>query len=473
MKTNKKKNPSKFARFLWWTAGADQSILLRSTHSDRVKYLTLGGIILATGLMASLAGGYAFYTIFSPKGDALGTYKEVVRSTNKSKSGKSANESNDKGVAESQFKPNSVNFPDYQEASSPDSAVGLREESHTPTVMLSLVFGLLWGLMIFNIDRFIVTSTGTGDGTEKITWDEFKGAIPRLVMGTIIAITISKPVEIRMFKSEIDAELHMAQQKQAARYEKETRAKYMGDLNRIQSEIDILNSRTELLLQDVLTAEKEYTDETRGVRGNGRGVGPVAEALNEKVKEKKQLLNAHKEEIKSELANLKAEKQKKLASLEEELKNNVKVASALDGLLERIKLAHKIAGWKITLFITLLFLVIELTPIFFKLMLIKSPYDYLLENEKELVKARAGIYIEYNYYPPEDDDGVIREGTERHLVRLLQKEKENLERLELLEAQKRLTQYAIKKFEDAQMKLIDSNPEQYVSINDNQETKES
>ena len=49
----------------------------------------------------------------------------------------------------------------------------------------------------YNIDRFIVTSTGKGDGTEAITIGELKSALPRILMGMIIAMTISKPVEIR------------------------------------------------------------------------------------------------------------------------------------------------------------------------------------------------------------------------------------------------------------------------------------
>ena len=60
-------------------------------------------------------------------------------------------------------------------------------------------------------------------------------------------------------------------------------------------------------------------------------------------------------------------------------------------------------------FITLLFMAIELTPIFFKLMLIKSPYDFMEDNVKELIKAENGIQVQYNYY--EDKNGL-----ERHLV---------------------------------------------------------
>lgn len=56
--------PSWIMRLFWRAAGGDRFILERSTYSDQVKYMCLGGIIVATGVMAGIAGGYAFYTIF-------------------------------------------------------------------------------------------------------------------------------------------------------------------------------------------------------------------------------------------------------------------------------------------------------------------------------------------------------------------------------------------------------------------------
>ena len=63
-------------RFLWKAAGGDKYLLEQATYSDQVKYMCLGGIVFATGAMAGLAGGYAFYTIFSPRGSALDTVKQ-------------------------------------------------------------------------------------------------------------------------------------------------------------------------------------------------------------------------------------------------------------------------------------------------------------------------------------------------------------------------------------------------------------
>ena len=217
---------TKLMRAFWSASGGDRYILERSTYSDQVKYMCLGGIIVATGIMAALAGGYAFYTIFEPKGSAL----------------------------ESEFS--------------------------WAITLLSIVFGCLWGLMIFNLDRFIVSSTGKGDGTEAITWQEFTGAIPRLVLGAIIAITISKPVEIRMFKSEIDAELHTVQKKQLTEYLQTIEKNYTGliedEENKAEKrEVEILNKEARKI-----ELENMKNDEMSGRRGT-RGLGPEARDIGE------------------------------------------------------------------------------------------------------------------------------------------------------------------------------------------------
>ena len=62
--------PHRITKFLWWCAGADQFFLRKSPMQDRVKYAGIGGIVFCTGLLAAVSGGYAFYTIFGPKGDA-------------------------------------------------------------------------------------------------------------------------------------------------------------------------------------------------------------------------------------------------------------------------------------------------------------------------------------------------------------------------------------------------------------------
>ena len=397
----KSPKPSKTMRFFWKAAGGDSYILERSTYSDQVKYMCLGGIIVATGLMAALAGGYAFYTIFEPRGSAIEA--DTVSWT---------------------------------------------------TSLLAIVFGAFWGLMIFNLDRFIVSSTGTGDGTEAITWDELKGAIPRLLMGAIIALTISKPVEIRMFKSEIDAELHSAQMQKQQEYIASIDSLYSGRIQNEKEKVSKWENEIQLKEERYVELENQLTKEMSGDAGP-RGYGPEAKKIEQQMKRLDSEINIIKNKntplIEKSYQNIvKFEKNK-----QKDIDNAEVVASGLDGLLERIKLAHKIAGFWISLFITLLFLAIELTPIFFKLMLIKSPYDFLKQNTQELIKAEQGIYIQYNYHKDKN-------GQERDLIKHLESEKLLLEKKELLKAQEELTQYAISKYKEDMMKKIDDNPESFI-----------
>ena len=66
-------------------------------------------------------------------------------------------------------------------------------------VYTAVFFGLVWGLLIFNLDRFIVSTIKKRDKF----LDEFIQATPRIVLAIIIAIVISKPLEIKIFQKEI------------------------------------------------------------------------------------------------------------------------------------------------------------------------------------------------------------------------------------------------------------------------------
>ena len=103
---------------------------------------------------------------------------------------------------------------------------------------------------------------------------------------------------------------------------------------------------------------------------------------------------------------------------------------------------------------------IEMTPIFFKLMLVKSPYDFLKDNVEELMKAEQGIHIEYNYHKD-------KEGQERDLVTHLHKDKLLVEKKSLQKVQEELTEYAISKYKEDMKRKIDENPEKFIVVQNN------
>jgi len=400
-------------RFLWSAAGGDRYFLERGTYSDQIKYMCLGGIILATGVMAALAGGYAFYTIFSPK-------------------------AKDGSMLDSPF---------YS--------------------FLSCVFGIIWGLIIFNIDRFIVTSTGKGDGTEKITWEEFRGAIPRIIMGIVIAITISMPMEIRIFQREIQSGLIEAKQKQGETFRLGVEKRYEKRLSEIDLAIPPLQNDIDNKYSNWKNATKDpqlegCTNDANCPNGKHRKLWSIAQT-------EENVWNAAKAKNQPSIDKLNTEKTDLEKKKQIELDQKTKDGEQTDGLAERIKQMHNKVPWEISLFITLLFLVIELTPIFFKLMLTKTPYDYLSENRDDLIKAECGIEVRYDLYKD-------KKGQERHLIINHEFERMIYEKKKITEIQKELTDYAIEKYKAQEKEKIEANLEDYIkkietnNINDEETT---
>ena len=416
--------PGIIMKMMWKAAGADRYILERSTYSDHVKYACLGGIVVATGLMASLAGGYAFYIIFGQQAANLAQGTEAT----------------------------------IEAASSPILAI-----------VSSIVFGLIWGLIIFNIDRFIVASTGKGDGSEAITLSEIKTAIPRILMGIIIAITISKPVELRMFQQEIEVELNSRRIKEVGKQKREVSQLYEADLEQIQEEITRLRSdidKYETIRQEKLDILNNEVDGSGSIAG--QGYGPVAKLKQKELElakvEYDSVRNKNEAEIESQ--NIKFSETDSI--MKKEIANAEISAKSLDGLMARLKIVDELAKGKdedgnvnedaipwIIIFITLLFMAIELTPIFFKMMLIKSPYDYLEDNIKSLQRADLGIEVKYDYY--ED-----REGVQRNLVIHHQANKLLAEKIKLSQTQTELNDFIIDKWKDEEKKNIANSPGDFI-----------
>ena len=416
--------PGIIMKMMWKAAGADHYILERSTYSDHIKYACLGGIVVATGLMAALAGGYAFYIIFGQQTANLAQGTEAT----------------------------------IEAASSQSLAV-----------IFSMLFGLIWGLIIFNIDRFIVASTGKGDGSEAITFSEIKTAIPRILMGIIIAITISKPVELRMFQQEIEVELNSRRIKEVSKQKKEVSKLYEGDLELIKEEI--IRLREDINKYETKRQEQKdiFNNEVDGSGSNrGDGYGTVAKLkqlqLDLAEREYDSVRNINLAAIKIQEIKL----SKTDSIMQREIANAETSAKSLDGLMARLKIVDDLAKGKdedgnvnedatpwIIIFITLLFMAIELTPIFFKMMLIKSPYDYLEDNIKDLQRAELGIEVKYDYYQD-------REGVQRNLVIHHQANKLLSEKIKLAQTQTDLNDFIIEKWKAEELKNIEKNPGDFV-----------
>ena len=247
----------------------------------------------------------------------------------------------------------------------------------------ALIFGFVWSLLIFNLDRFIVSTIKKRDRF----MDEFLQATPRIMLAIIIAIVISKPLEIKIFEKEINTvllkeknEMELANKKQIGTY-------FKTDLDKNKAEIAALKA-------DIVNKEKEvnalystYITEAEGTTGTKKlGKGPVYKEKREKhdasLKEFETLKAANEAKI--------IEKEKAGVKLQEDLDKKVSqtqpIIEGFDGLMARINALNKLP-WLPSFFIMLLFLAIETSPIIAKLLAPKGEFDFKQEEAETAMKA--------------------------------------------------------------------------------------
>lgn len=126
--------------FLIFCSGADQGMISQCPKSEANKYASIGATVFLTGFLAAISSGYALYTIF--RGEEYAIW----------------------------------------------AAIG---------------FGLVWATVIFNLDRYIVSSLRKEGNWKK----ELLYATPRFIIAILISLVIAKPLEVRIFASRIEQQI--------------------------------------------------------------------------------------------------------------------------------------------------------------------------------------------------------------------------------------------------------------------------
>lgn len=245
-------------------------------------------------------------------------------------------------------------------------------------VISAMLFGVVWGLMIFNLDRFIVSSMRK----EGRLGREFAMATPRLILAILISVVIARPLELKIFEKEITPELIVMEQEKYAAQEAQLTARFIPYQDSLRSQIALLKKEItdKAAKRDQLaTIAQEEADGTGGSRR--RNLGPIY-----KVKK------ADADKAERELSELTAQNDERIRGLETLLSKNISgmngelqtlERSRLNGPAARMEALDRItrnssaiflAHW----FILLLFIAIETAPVFVKLISPKGPYDNLL-----------------------------------------------------------------------------------------------
>ncbi len=250
-------------------------------------------------------------------------------------------------------------------------------------IYTAILFGAIWGLLIFNLDRFIVSTLKKRANFKH----EFLQATPRILLAIIIAVVISKPLEIKIFEKEINQvlleqknDLFLANQQQIFQ-------QFSPKLEEINANIDVL--KKEIIQKETETNKLYdiYISEAEGTAGTKLlGKGPVY----------KEKLEKHDAAL-TELQQLKDVNNLKIAALEnsitqltQDYENKVEssqpIIDGFDGLMARINALKKLP-WFPSFFIFLLFMAIETSPIIAKLLAPKGEYDYKLEDQESAIKT--------------------------------------------------------------------------------------
>ncbi|HUR10933.1 MAG TPA: DUF4407 domain-containing protein [Flavitalea sp.] len=309
--------------FLWWCAGAHQK-LLHDSPSEHSKYSGLGGVILATFVLATLSSGYAVYSVFGNIG-------------------------------------------------------------------WTIAFALIWGIIIFNFDRFLVsTMRKYGISRRKQIWM----AVPRLLLAFIIGLTIARPLELKIFEKEINTKVAENAHKKMLLNDSLLQLENQSLMQVASLERDRLVVRKKNIEDTLGRLQQSYVAEADGTGGSQqRGVDQLTRM-------KQDAFNNARLQYIPELSQLDKSIQVQdsiltgaKSSLEEKRKKHEASLLANVGFLERNKALTDLADEESSVFwtsllLSLLIILIEIGPILSKLIMPVGPYDVALAKH-ELLKMAA------------------------------------------------------------------------------------
>lgn len=315
------------SRFFWFCSGAHISTLEKHP-TEHNKYIGIGATIFFTGLFAALSGGYAMYFVF--KGDPA-------------------------------------------------------------AIVFALFFGLIWGLAIFNMDRYIVSSINKSASSGK----QVLQATPRILLAIMIGVVISRPLELKIFDKEIRERLKISYlNNQRSKIDTLNLAfdnKYkieIGKLNETKAQRDSLESAIKADRQKLnFEIFGNKTTETSGVMG----YGPFAKRKEADLQQRQKELDTISMSVRRLEAFVLDRKQfdglmtEKL-STGKQLDSLASVAGFADRNWALGQLSFNSNGTRDTdtalavTFIGLLFVFFECLPVFVKLMSSRGPYDHSITN---------------------------------------------------------------------------------------------
>ena len=262
----------------------------------------------------------------------------------------------------------------------------------------ALAAGFIWGLMIFNLDRYIVSSI-----KKTVSWkNQLLLTLPRLVLAVFLGIVISKPLELKIFEKEINKQLNTIIQRNKTELQEQMNSRilqqsgpFAKEKEQIQSQIEVYQKAYDSTVVDL---EREVLGKETGLTSGKAGFGPNAKRKTEIRDNKKKELEAYQKHMEPRLKYLDEEISKVYTNLQTEQKNSEDSENRFNGFAARLQALDELGANPImavaAMFIMGLFICLEISPVLVKLISTAGPYDYLLEKTETETKLYAKEKIE-------------------------------------------------------------------------------
>ena len=236
---------------------------------------------------------------------------------------------------------------------------------------LSIAFGLLWGYIILQIERAVVSNTRPG------TFN--LGVFARLLLAGVFATAIAVPMELRVFEDAIQEKLA----NNLSGIVKGVNADYDSQIAQVNGQLAIEKEKVDAL-------RFSYIGEVDGTSGLGRsfrGKGPIALEKEKLWNQETRLYEKMRTDKQIQIDGLNKQRNEKIS--------NISVTQA-KGFLGQIRVLGELSKEDNTVFmgiwlIRLFFLSIELIPIFIKLSSGKNRDVY-----NEIAKQNGAMAISVN-----------------------------------------------------------------------------
>jgi len=333
-----------------------------------------------------------------------------------------------------------------------------------PNPWIAVPFGIFWGVMVFFLDWFIVASLKK----EKRFSRELVAALPRIILAILIAVVISKPLELKLFEKEILGELAMMNQ------EKQNEYKTLVESN--FEEIQNLKKENEMYQKQIDQKAKERQELFNMIIAEAEGRSPTnKEGKGPVYKEKKAEFDKVDEEYRqlfkrnNKLVDQNKEKINRLEKRRDEQIYNTNRIAGNNGFLGRLKALNSLAESNksvhyANLFIVFLFIVVEASPMIVKLLSNRGPYDVLLEAKEKEKNSEIQTHILKHKLSLEEENALHTDSKRNFIENKRKSESEAMENA--FKAKKEMDEKRLQKWKEKQNEEIENNPEELKHLDD-------